>query len=174
MFLGPDDWALLAKFQQFEGLTALKDEGLVRLASFFVGATESVLRPAIAFRTWYWKGPHHQCPFLVNDLTQGSLRGLCSLHPQFKPLVCRLSPLSRTVEGPPGTALETWSLVAPVEGCPGMGRGEVLEPVRPPAFSVALDREAKWVLQLVGDREQLQSEDSAWNYYLHSAPAFDR
>ena len=59
------------------------------------------------------------CRFLINELDEeGRLWGKCALHgTEAKPLVCRLAPLSRTVDLVDGS--EEWREVPPVIGCPG-------------------------------------------------------
>ncbi len=60
------------------------------------------------------------CPFLENRLDEeGSLQGLCQLHPQYKPLVCHLAPLCRTVDFAEGT--EIYGFMPPHPACPGCG-----------------------------------------------------
>jgi len=99
-------------------------------------------RAMLRFRT----RPLRQCPFLVNDLGQdGILRGKCSLHPHHKPLACALSPLARSIETVSGETRETWTMIAPVEGCPGMGRGPEVKIQAPARLRGRLDREARWM-----------------------------
>jgi len=71
--------------------------------------------PRINFR----RKPFPFCPWLINDLGDDSvLRGFCSLHPQDKPLVCKLAPAGRIADLAGGS--EQYVLTAPTENCPGM------------------------------------------------------
>lgn len=137
----------------------LRTQGLVSLVREPLGPGHSVWRPRIRFRT----RPLNQCPFLVNDATLESYRGLCSLHPDHKPLVCRLSPLSREVVDPGlGEVSETWSFVPPVEGCPGCGVGDLLTIGPPVDLRDRLDDEVAWMRYLIAGSPSCPDEDSAW------------
>lgn len=143
------------------GLASVKDlrtRGLVSLVREPLGADRFVWRPRIRFRN----KPFRQCPFLVNDVDEaGVYRGLCSLHPDFKPLICTLAPWSRDVEDPgSGPVTETWSVVAPVEGCPGMGQGPELAP--PHDLRPRLDQEVRWMRWLIAESPRCPDEDAAW------------
>ncbi len=52
----------------------------------------NVFLPKIHFKTY----PYKFCPFLINDPDENNiLKSYCSIHPQTKPLVCKLAPISR-------------------------------------------------------------------------------
>jgi len=139
----------------------LKDRGLVRLVRESVGSGRWVWRPRIRFRV----KPHRECPFLVNEVdAAGVYRGLCSLHPSHKPLVCALSPLSREVETAGNSVRESWSFVPPVEGCPGVGRGEALPLGPPPDLRRRLDSEVGWMRRLIDETDDLPDEASVWDW----------
>jgi len=74
-------------------------------------------RPVIKFR----EQPIRFCPFLENRLEDtGKLLGLCKLHPELKPLVCKLAPVGRELAF--DEKLEPrieWFFTEPVHGCPG-------------------------------------------------------
>lgn len=134
--LNPDDLELLCAWLR------LPDHSALEKAGYLDPPEDGDPRPRIRFR----KRPVRQCPFLENHLEEtGALKGLCMLHPDFKPLVCHLAPLAREVQVEGSGYEETWSVVAPVEGCPGMGRGEPRK-IGPPAFLLErLRREALWM-----------------------------
>jgi len=133
-----------------------------------VGSGRFAWRPRIRFRTH----PIRQCPFLVNDVgDDGVYRGLCSLHPHFKPLVCTLSPLTRDVEDPgTGPVTETWSAVAPVEGCPGWGRGEAQAVEAPASLGPRLAEEVAWMRFWIAESPSCPDEASAWALLEARAP----
>lgn len=113
--LNKEDLLLLAQFLGFNNTGDLFAHGYTEALQ-----EESGWRPIIRFKT----RPFRFCPFLINNLTEDNqLQGLCSLHPRFKPLVCHLAPLGRTVDLAEGS--ETWVVAEPVRGCPGMGRGGI-------------------------------------------------
>ncbi len=138
----------------------LKTRGLVTLVRESVGPGQTAWRPRIRFRS----RPVSQCPFLVNDIdAQGDYRGLCSLHPDAKPLVCALSPLAREVEDPgTGPVAETWSFVPPVEGCPGVGRGSPLSVSAPAHLRFRLDREVADLRRWTKESSRCPDQEAAW------------
>jgi Fe-S-cluster containining protein len=150
------DLQLLARRLGVRRPTELKKQGVVSLVREDTGGVW-VWRPHMRFRT----RPLRQCPFLVNDLSTGAYRGLCSLHPDFKPLVCALSPLARVVSD--GDEFrERWSFVPPVEGCPGVGRGETVKLAAPAALKPRLDAETAWMRRLIAASEACPDEMAAW------------
>ncbi len=151
------DLELLAGYLGLSVVGELRGRG-VHLVRESVGGDRWVWRPRIRFRS----KPLRQCPFLVNDLTQATYRGLCSLHPHHKPLVCTLSPLAREVEETPAGVQERWSVVPPVGGCPGFGKGEPLPVRAPAALKGRLDAEVAWMRGWIEASSDLEDEDSAW------------
>ena len=78
--------------------------------------------PKIRFKSY----PYPFCPFLVNDFSEEEgLRGLCSLHPDHKPLVCKLAPLAREVDLDNGE--DDFTFIPPHPDCPGCGKGEPID-----------------------------------------------
>ena len=137
----------------------LRKLGLVSLVLETLVTGQVLWRPRLRFRT----KPLVQCPFLVNDIdTEGRYRGLCSLHPFAKPLVCQLSPLARDVELTGKRVQETWSIVPPTKNCPGMGLGPVLEPSPPLSLRPDLDHETRWIRWLLSWGSQVIEEEEAW------------
>lgn len=158
------DLKLLVARLGLSSVLELRTRGLVSMVREPIGDGVLVWRPRIRFRT----KPIHQCPFLVNDIDEsGAYHGLCSLHPDFKPLVCTLSPLARTVEDSGGDSMsETWSFVPPVEHCPGVGRGEALRIGAPENLSGRLAEEVAWMRRLVALSPLCPDEDSAWKLLI--------
>jgi len=155
------DLRLLVDRLGLSSVHELKDRGLVQLIREPMGGGRFVWRPRIRFRT----KPRRECPFLVNDVDEADVyRGLCSLHPSDKPLVCALSPLAREVETVGSTVKETWSFVPPVEGCPGVGRGEPLPLAPPPDLRERLDSEVRWMRRLIDETGGLPDQSSAWDW----------
>lgn len=153
--LNKGDLVLLAQYRGFSDTGQLFTAGLVEAVR-----EDSGWRPRIRFRT----RPRRFCPFLVNSLTEeGSLQGLCSLHPGFKPLVCHLSPLGRTLDL--GEKTETWSVIPPVEGCPGMESGQERdssEDLKP--FRKRLEEERRFFELLQRRSPDIQTEEEAVRY----------
>jgi hypothetical protein len=138
--------------------TDLKKHGVVSLVHEELPAGGSLWRPRLRFRSQ----PLRQCPFLINDMGTGVYRGLCSLHPDFKPLVCVLSPLARTVTDHDGAVEERWAFVPPVKGCPGVGQGEPVELGAPAPLRTRLDAETAWMRLLIAASRTCPDEASAW------------
>jgi len=79
----------------------------------------SVWRPVMKFRN----PPYDFCPFLSNKVEDdGSVKGLCTLHPYKKPLVCNLAPMGKILNEDDSVS---WCLVPPTENCPGMNSKEI-------------------------------------------------
>lgn len=146
-------WLGLKKPQELRG------SGYVVWFQEFLTDGRRYWRPRIRFRPRPWR----HCPFLQNSVTpEGIYRGLCSLHPHSKPLVCQLSPLTREVTDDGNEFSELWSVIAPVEGCPGMGVGEPLDVSAPRPLRHLLDREVVWMRHLLSESTKIADSDSAW------------
>ena len=130
------DLQRMAGFLNFETTGVLFEKGWVGEEKLDSGG----FRPYIRFR----ENPMRFCPFLENRLDDesGELYGLCSLHPDHKPLVCSLAPLGRELQFPD---LETWFFVEPIEGCPGCKKKTRYEPAQViEALKAQLDLEVKY------------------------------
>lgn len=146
IYLNLDDLELLRAFLGLGTALELYRLGLVAQQADRSGQ----IRPLIRFAGH----PVPSCPFLENRLDLSgkdprawarSLEGLCRLHPDFKPLVCRLSPLARYVEAVGTTLEETWYFVPPVQDCPGVGKGPLPYQTILDQLRIRLDREAEWI-----------------------------
>ena len=159
VWLNPTDLLRLAGHLGYKDTGRLIDERIVVIEAGEHGVSRARLR----FR----RGPAGPaCRFLVNDLDEhGRLWGKCSLHSSdAKPLVCRLAPLSRSVETSGG--VEEWREVPPVIGCPGWGRNpptadgrEISVPELPAALRADLNAEVKFFRQLETMTDQGVSHD---------------
>lgn len=154
------DLRLLMRHLGLRSVAELRTRGLVTLVREPVGQGRFAWRPRIRFRS----RPLAQCPFLVNDLdAAGVYRGLCSLHPHDKPLVCALSPLTREVDDPGvGQVTQTWSFVPPVENCPGVGRGNPLAVGEPADLKTRLSDEVADMRRWVNECSRCPDETAAW------------
>lgn len=82
-------------------------------------AEHTVWRPRIKFKT----RPFKFCPFLMNETDDsGQLKGLCQLHPEFKPLICFMAPVGCVYDAENHST--QFILVPPTEDCPGMEQPE--------------------------------------------------
>jgi len=103
----------------------------------------------------------------MNEITEtGLYHGLCSLHPDFKPLVCALSPLTRQVtDTGTGPVKEVWSFLPPVEGCPGCGQGELLPLLPPVSLKKQLEEEVTQMRRLLARAIDDIDEETAWKFW---------
>lgn len=116
VFLNFYDLFKIARFLKFTSTKELFVKRLVKLKR----STGGAWLPQINFKT----KPLAFCPFLINELTdQGDLKGLCSLHPKHKPLICAMSPVGRTVDF--DNEKITYLLVEPAPDCPGMKESKI-------------------------------------------------
>jgi len=118
-----------------------------------------LLLPRILFKT----KPFSFCPFLVNDFQEETgLRGLCSLHPDSKPLVCRMAPLCREIDLEKKT--DTFTFILPHPACPGPEGGNILEPsAEREAMKEELELEMRYYRLLSGPDRDLTP---LWNFPL--------
>jgi Fe-S-cluster containining protein len=144
VFLNPDDLKLLCSY-----LDNCSEEDLFSQGYLIRDDKNGVSLPRILFRTL--EGIQF-CPFLENRLEEdGSLKGLCLLHPDFKPLVCHLAPLTRTVDFEDDS--ESYGFVLPHPYCPGCNQvkegSEVLSYKNlPEDIKSRLDREKEFFRSL--------------------------
>jgi len=96
----------MARFHNYNSTGLLFSAGLLIL----VPVDRGVFLPRIRFK----HKPFRFCPFLINE----AKRGLCSLHPDHKPLVCSLAPVGREVDFKTGT--DRYYFVKPAPDCPGV------------------------------------------------------
>ena len=111
--LNPYDLYKMARFKGYNNTGMLFDHKLVHL----VQSQNKAWIPQIRFKS-IAKG-HRFCPFLINELDeQNKLLGLCSLHPDKKPLICAMAPVGRVVDFASGA--ENFIYVKPAPDCPGV------------------------------------------------------
>jgi len=121
VFVNSYDLFKIGRFLKMSHTEELFRKGLVVLDN----GQNGLRLPRIQFKT----RPFQFCPFLINDFQEETgLRGLCSLHPQHKPLVCRLAPLYRELDLEAST--DEFKFILPHPACPGPGGDIVLDPDR--------------------------------------------
>ena len=119
VFLNPYDLYKMGTFLKLSHTKELFEKNLICLDS----GQNGINLPRILFKTY----PFQFCPFLINDFDEETgLRGLCSLHPGHKPLVCALAPLTRELDLEKGT--DSFGFVPPHPECPGCGEGDEILP----------------------------------------------
>jgi len=104
----------LYKMSRFMGMDTTRDlfdKNYIRLT----GHEHGVRIPAIRFKN----RPFKFCPFLINDADEnGFNEGLCSLHPDHKPLICAMAPAGRIVDFDNDS--EQFVFIKPASDCPGV------------------------------------------------------
>jgi Fe-S-cluster containining protein len=137
--LNPFDLYKMARFLTFDSTQNLFSTGLVML----IKTERGVWLPRIRFK----RKPFRFCPFLINEET----RGLCKLHPDHKPLICSMAPVSRVMDFKQNT--ETWHLAPPVDDCPGMLSDK---PNRLTQFKMDYETELLWQKRFFAILDQVQ------------------
>lgn len=103
----------MAHFLKMKSIRELFYQNYVRL---FRHDEHNVWLPEIQFRT----SPLKFCPFLINDADDKNyIRGLCSLHPEYKPLICSMAPVGRILDF--DEVSDQFALLKPAADCPGVG-----------------------------------------------------
>lgn len=114
VFLNPYDLYKMGRFLKMNHSIELFEKKLIEWAP----GQNNLILPKICFKT----EPYPFCPFLINDYQENiGLRGLCSLHPEHKPLVCHLAPLTRQVDLETGE--DSFGFIPPHPDCPGCSKG---------------------------------------------------
>ena len=81
---------------------------------------QNVWLPQVRFKL----KPYKFCPFLISDRSEcGKLIGLCSLHPENKPLVCAMAPVGRIIDFE--SDKDEFVYVKPAPDCPGVNIKQV-------------------------------------------------
>ena len=71
--------------------------------------------PEIQFKT----KPLKFCPFLINEADDKNyIQGLCSLHPDHKPLICAMAPVGRVLDFDDDS--DQFVFIKPAADCPGV------------------------------------------------------
>ncbi|MGD9489513.1 MAG: YkgJ family cysteine cluster protein [Calditrichaceae bacterium] len=106
----------MARFKKFSDTGELFRQNLVTL----VKGQYNVWMPRIRFKT----KPEVFCPFLINELDEhGGIKGLCSMHPHHKPLICSLAPAGRIIDFDHGHI--NYVYVKPAPDCEGVNSGKL-------------------------------------------------
>lgn len=114
VFLNPYDLFKMARYKGYSHTKRLFDEYLVHL----VRTQNKAWLPQIIFKS-LTKRKLKTCPFLINELDEfNNLKGLCSLHPIHKPLICHMAPVGRILDFKANT--EQYIYVKPAPDCPGV------------------------------------------------------
>lgn len=101
----------MSRFLKFESTQTLFEKNYVKL----VLNEHHVWLPQIQFK----KKPYQFCPFLINEVDDKNyIQGLCQLHPNYKPLVCTLSPIGRIIDFQTGQ--DQYIFKEPTSKCPGL------------------------------------------------------
>ena len=105
------DLCKISKYLKLKDSRDLFNKGFVKL----IQNQNECRTPQIIFKT----KPFKFCPWLINDMGEDEvLRGFCSLHPFFKPLICKMAPAGRVVDFDNDSI--SYMLTSPTDSCPGM------------------------------------------------------
>ncbi|MBN1409046.1 MAG: hypothetical protein JW956_14700 [Calditrichaceae bacterium] len=101
----------MARYLKMKSTIELFDRDYVRL---FKLDEHNVWLPEIQFKT----NPLKFCPFLINEVDDKKyLQGLCSLHPEYKPLICAMAPVGRILDFDNDS--DQFVFMKPAPDCPG-------------------------------------------------------
>jgi Fe-S-cluster containining protein len=101
----------MARFLNIKTTKELFNKNYVRLSKH----EHNVWIPEIQFK----RSPLKFCPFLINDADDKNYnQGLCSLHPEHKPLICSLAPVGRIVDFYDDS--DEYVFIKPATDCPGV------------------------------------------------------
>ena len=118
--------------------------------------------------------PFPFCPFLENRIDDDNhLTGLCRLHRDDKPLVCRMSPVGRSYDSL--TDKESFFFLAPLDNCPGqeaVSKITVEKWISP--WKKELEKEKKFFHLLDSFLERKIPEESLNLYYFKITEDFDK
>ncbi|MDC7126617.1 MAG: YkgJ family cysteine cluster protein [Spirochaetales bacterium] len=144
VYLNPDDLKRIAVFEGYKNTRQLFDDFLVVIDS----ERSSAPLPRLRFS----KGSLGCCPYLENTLDEEPgflLKGYCRLHPDFKPLVCMLAPMYRTIDLEEDS--ELWGFKTPLKDCPGCSvLTEEKSYYAPEGLSTLLDSEKTFFKKIAG------------------------
>ena len=118
VFLNSYDLYKICRFLKEKHTTALFERQLVEWGEGQNGLKLLKIR--------FKSHPFPFCPFLINNFQEETgLRGLCSLHADHKPLICKLAPLTRELDLDTGE--DKFGFIPPHADCPGCGRGDPVD-----------------------------------------------
>jgi Fe-S-cluster containining protein len=102
----------MARFLKMDSTRDLFDQHYIRL---FRHEEQNVWLPEIQFKT----NPIKFCPYLINDADDKKyIQGLCSLHPDHKPLICAMAPVGRVLDFDDDS--DQFVFIKPAADCPGV------------------------------------------------------
>lgn len=101
----------MARYLKMKSIKELFDQKYVRLFK----NEHNVWLPEIKFKS----RPLKFCPFLSNYADENNyIQGLCSLHPDHKPLICALAPVGRILDF--DESCDKFVFMKPASDCPGI------------------------------------------------------
>ncbi len=160
--LNPYDLYKMAHFLKMKSTCELFDQNYVCL---FKHHEHNVWLPEILFKT----SPLKFCPFLINDADDKNyIQGLCSLHPEYKPVVCSMAPVGRILDFEEFT--DQFAFLRPAPDCPGVEEqkeNHISEDIA--AFSDELNLQNRFFRIL----EQLNEVDYSKEYYQENIYQFN-
>lgn len=162
IFLNREDLIRMAHFLNYKSTKSLFENGYVVIDRERGGAP----LPRINFKT----RPFSFCPFLENREENGKWLGYCKMHPNIKPLVCRMAPVSRTIDLV--TSEESFSFHKPYPDCPGCKSRKKIyidEWIQP--YRKELDKETDFFMQLSSCLPiTLNDDEVTYRFYSISVP----
>ena len=165
IFINIYDIYKMSKYLKFKSSEELFKRGYILLTK----GQNGIMLPKIKFKEY----PYSFCPFLINDLDENNnLKGLCSLHPYIKPLVCILSPVSRIYSSK--NSISEYVFTPPTENCPGINscKSNNLRNLIP-MVDKELNYESRFydILEYISDNKIEEYKDSL--YFFNTEDSFE-
>ena len=145
----------MARFLKMESTRELFDQNYIIL---FQPEEHKVWLPEIQFKT----KPLKFCPFLINEADDKNyIQGLCSLHPEHKPLICAMAPVGRVLDFDDNS--DQFVFMKPAMDCPGVDEkkeNHLSDDIK--IYSEELNLQ-KWFFRIL---ERLKEVDYSMDFYL--------
>ncbi|MEJ2544098.1 MAG: YkgJ family cysteine cluster protein [Calditrichaceae bacterium] len=151
----------MARFLKLNSTKELFQDNYVRL---FKHEEHNVWLTEIQFKS----DPLKFCPFLINEADDKNyMQGLCSLHPEHKPLICAMAPVGRVLDFDDDS--DQFVFMKPAVDCPGVDEekeNHLSNDIRIHKEELNLQKRFFRIL------EQLKEADYSREYYLKNLYQF--
>lgn len=143
----------MARFLKMASTEKLFEQNYVQLFKH----EHNVWLPEIKFKS----RPLTHCPFLLNDADEYNyIQGLCSLHPEYKPLVCALAPVGRILDF--DEKEDQFVFIKPAPDCPGI---DIQKQNHLSNDIIQLEKELNWQKRFFKILDRLKKAEHSERYF---------